>query len=143
VTEHLWKKHADLGYTKAWGRMVCFALLLPARVWRCSRSRKYRGSWDGRLEREILSRSYLSFISFLSLSSASSFCQNYKCGSSDIDGMIIVLLGRMIILYSSEWTIYTITALSAPYSTIFCHFPLFFFFFETRVKSFAMKTLFL
>jgi hypothetical protein len=40
-------------------------------------------------------------------------CQNYRCGSSDIDGMIIILLGRMVILYSSEWRIYTITALSA------------------------------
>jgi hypothetical protein len=39
--------------------------------------------------------------------------QNNRCGSSDIDGMIIVLLGRMMILYSSEWMIYTITALSA------------------------------
>jgi hypothetical protein len=47
-----------------------------------------------------------------------SVCQNYRRGSSDIDGMIIALLGRMMILYSSEWRIYTITALSAPYNTI-------------------------
>jgi hypothetical protein len=35
------------------------------------------------------------------------------CGSSYIDGMVIVLLGRMMILYNSEWTIFKITALSA------------------------------
>jgi hypothetical protein len=28
------------------------------------------------------------------------------CGSSDIDGMVIVLLGRMMILYNSEWAIF-------------------------------------
>jgi hypothetical protein len=34
--------------------------------------------------------------------------------------MIIVLLGRMMILYNSDWTIFKITAfLSAPYNTIF------------------------
>jgi hypothetical protein len=40
-------------------------------------------------------------------------CQDCTCGSSDIDGMVIVLLGRMMILYNSEWTIFKITALSA------------------------------
>jgi hypothetical protein len=50
-----------------------------------------------------------------------SLCQYHRRGSSDIDEMIIVLLGRMMVLYNSEWTIFKITALSAPYSTIFCH----------------------
>jgi hypothetical protein len=36
-----------------------------------------------------------------------------ECGSSNIDGIVIVLLGRMMILYNSEWTIFKITALSA------------------------------
>jgi hypothetical protein len=33
--------------------------------------------------------------------------------------MIIVLIGMMMMLYNSEWTIFKITALSALYSTIF------------------------
>jgi hypothetical protein len=42
--------------------------------------------------------------------------QDRRCGSSDIDELIIVLIGRMMILYNSERTIFKITALSAPYS---------------------------
>jgi hypothetical protein len=47
------------------------------------------------------------------------FCQDYRCGSSDIDELIVVLIGRMMILCNSEWTIFKITALSAPYSVKF------------------------
>jgi hypothetical protein len=42
-----------------------------------------------------------------------------RCRSSDIDGVVIVLLGRMMILYNSGWAVFKIIALSAPYSTIF------------------------